>query len=424
MSSRTSLTATVVITSLFCAQVAQAETEAEDSEGSNRPSVQVAGPLDVAVILDENDREKDSLFVFEGVDNFLRPWLDFREGLNEEHGFRLGVDYQVLAQGASRSLGEDEASGHAFRVLFDWNVFARGTESPGSIVFKAENRTNLWTDVAPENLGAELGYEGITGTAFGDFGWGVTDLYWKQRFDTRHGMELRLGRIAPTAFFDVTLQSDPLTRFLNLSIAFTPTLGYPQDGSLGVAVGYGITDRVYVVGTVLDANSKTTRSGFETIGQKEFFSGLELGFANRGVYSQFVDNVHLHLWHSDARAEAGLPSDSGGGITASWLFGDDRWSPFVRVGWSEGNTTFVKRSVAAGAAFNLTERDDLIGVAGSWGKPSGAPDIDQYSFEFFYRLQLAKNLALTGDVQYLRNPANNPTQSEIWVFGARLRMTL
>ena len=424
MSNQTGVALAAAGVVLFCAQMVLAQTDVDGGEDDIQQRIQVAGPLDVTTTLDENDREKDSLFVLEGFDNFLKPWLDFRQNLNDEHGFRLGVDYQVLAQSASRSLGEDESSGHAFRVLFDWNVLGRGTESPGSIVFKAEHRKRLWTDVAPENLGAELGYDGITGTAFGDFGWGVTDLYWKQRFDTKNGLELRLGRIAPTAFFDVTLQSDPLTRFLNLSIAFTPTLGYPQDGSLGVAVGYGVTERVYLVGTVLDANSSTTGSGFDTIGQKEFFSGLELGFANRGAYSQFVDNVHLHLWHSDARVEAGLPSDSGGGITASWLFGDDRWSPFIRLGWSEGNTTFVKRSVAAGAAFNLTARDDLIGIAGSWGKPSGAPDIDQYSFEFFYRLQLAKNLALTGDIQYLKNPANNPIQSDIWVFGARLRMTL
>jgi carbohydrate-selective porin OprB len=103
------------------------------------------------------------------------------------------------------------------------------------------------------------------GTGYGDFGWGVIDLYWKQQFWSDHVVEFRLGRLAPTAYFDATLTSDPYTTFLNFSLNYTPTIAYPADGSLGTTLWVGVTDKLYVLGTILDANSSTTQSGFDTI---------------------------------------------------------------------------------------------------------------------------------------------------------------
>ncbi len=73
-------------------------------------------------------------------------------------------------------------------------MLGRSTNNPGSIILKIENRHNLWTDVASEGLGSELGYTGIVGTGYGDLGWGVADLYWKQQFLYDHATEVRLGR--------------------------------------------------------------------------------------------------------------------------------------------------------------------------------------------------------------------------------------
>jgi porin len=266
----------------------------------------------------------DPAFVLPGLDDALRPWLDWRKGLADEHALQLGTDYQLLSQWASESLGEDHATGGAFRLFGDWTVLGENTDRPGSIVFKAEHRHAIGTEIAPEQLGAELGYVGIVGTGYGDFGLGVTDFFWKQQFLGKRPVELRLGRLAPTAYLDGTLTSDPYTTFLNFSLNYTPTVAYPADGSLGGALWVGITDRLYVLGTVLDANSDTTRSGFETIDESEFFSAIEFGWANRGAASSFVDNVHVTAWRSDERTAAGVPESEGIGLTGSWLFGDDR----------------------------------------------------------------------------------------------------
>ena len=161
----------------------------------------MSGPLDVSQTLEENDRVKEPVFILPSVDRALKPWFDFKAKLNERYGFKLGTDYQFVSQWANDSLGEDYAAGGAYRFFFDWNVLGQGASHPGSIIFKTENRHNF-SDVAPEAFSTALGYVGLVGTGYGDFGWGVTDLYWKQQFWSDHVVEFRLGRLAPTAYFD------------------------------------------------------------------------------------------------------------------------------------------------------------------------------------------------------------------------------
>jgi porin len=62
----------------------------------------------------------------------------------------------------------------------------------------------------------------------------------------------------------------------------------------------------------------------------------------------------------------------------------------------------------------------IIGVGFNWGKPnpiSFADADDQYTTELFWRYQLTRELALTPSIQYIKDPALNPTESDLWAFG-------
>ena len=48
---------------------------------------------------------------------------------------------------------------------------------------------------------------------------------------------------------------------------------------------------------------------------------------------------------------------------------------------------------------------------------------DQYSVELFYRLQLSQNFAITPDVQVIMEPALDPGEDVLGVFGMRARLT-
>ncbi|NOD62134.1 hypothetical protein GS622_02325 [Ruegeria sp. HKCCD6109] len=66
--------------------------------------------------------------------------------------------------------------------------------------------------------------------------------------------------------------------------------------------------------------------------------------------------------------------------------------------------------------------DDLIGIATTWAEPALDGLKSQTTIEAFYRLDVSDNLALTADVQYLKNPGFNT--DDPLVFGFRLRFNL
>lgn len=69
-------------------------------------------------------------------------------------------------------------------------------------------------------------------------------------------------------------------------------------------------------------------------------------------------------------------------------------------------------------------KSDLIGIGFNWDDPSNDSLRYQYSSELFYRFQLSQNLALTPSVQWLIDPALNPDDDQILIFGLRARFTL
>ena len=93
-------------------------------------------------------------------------------------------------------------------------------------------------------------------------------------------------------------------------------------------------------------------------------------------------------------------------------------------GWSEGSAPLYNESITIGGLYFLSSRSDLIGLGANWGKPSDESLREQWTGELFYRLQLAQNLAITPSVQFLIDPALNPDEDRIWVFGLRARLAL
>jgi porin len=52
----------------------------------------------------------------------------------------------------------------------------------------------------------------------------------------------------------------------------------------------------------------------------------------------------------------------------------------------------------------------------------GTASDDQYTLEADYRFQLCERLAITPDLQLVKNPPLNPAEDLIWVAGLRARL--
>jgi porin len=96
--------------------------------------------------------------------------------------------------------------------------------------------------------------------------------------------------------------------------------------------------------------------------------------------------------------------------------------PFVRAGWSEGDTPIYNRSATIGLLRKFAYRSDVVGVGLNWGE---LPDDlgDQTAVEAFWNFQFAQNLTITPSVQYLLDPAFNTDVENIWVTSLRMRLT-
>ena len=233
---------------------------------------------------------------------------------------------------------------------------------------------------------------------------------------------LLFGRLDPTDYLDVYGIENPLTGFQNFVFTANPTMALPNEGSLGAVAGAWLTDNVYLLAGFADANGVPTESGFETFtDESEFFKHVELGWTP-SFERRYLDKLNLLFWHVDEREEAGIPDAWGLAFTLT-QFVEDRWMPFFRAGWSEGEVALLEATAMLGLGYSMREEGDLVALGLNWGRPPNDDSEDQFIGELFYRFQLAENLQITPDLQLVVNPANNPEENVIWVFGIRARLT-
>jgi porin len=390
---------------------------------SESEAAQFGGPSSVGGTL-SSDRESEAA-VPARVD-LLDRYFGFKRQVRQEYGFSFGFDYNALLQYATQSLGEDTAAGGVFRAFGQWTLVGGGTENTGTLVYKVENRHRLGTDIAPQDLGFETGYAGLTAVPFSDVGWALTNLFWNQHF-LRNRVAFVAGVVDSTDYVDVYGLVNPWTDFSNLAFSTDPTIPAPDQG-LGAAVRVMPTENIYIIGGIADANGDPTNPGDSVnsfFSDAEFFTHIEVGWIS-SWNRRFSDNIHLTAWHADERKQAGVSDGWGLAFSFSRLFADT-WEPFFRAGYSEDGGALWECSISAGIGYHTRKKSDVIGLGLNWSRPSedtfGPGLDDKYTAEIYYRLQVLKVLTITPDIQVLFNPALKPDEDVIFVFGLRGRIS-
>jgi porin len=308
------------------------------------------------------------------------------------------------------------------RFYGKWELLNRGEKNSGTLNWKIEHR-HRYGAVAPSGYSLNAGNVGIMGAPFSNQGPRMTNFYWRQGLG--ENWVSYVGFLDATDVVDVWALASPWTGFTNLAYSTgSASMALPNDATLGAMLGGFLTDSIYVMGSLTDLNSDPTSpfGGFETFFDKnEYFKSVELGWT-QSKDRFFFDNVHLTFWHVDEIAASQTPDGWGLNFSAStWI--DDTWMPFLRAGFAEDGGSLLERSVSTGAAVSLFDQRDLLGLAANWGRPNPdtfAPGLDdQFGIEAFYRLQLTQSLRVTPSVQLLFDPALNPDEDFLAVFGLR-----
>ena len=399
--------------------------KATETKAGYEKNPQFGGPNSIGAQLKFDDELKKTGVRDDALHRLLKPYFDFKDRVAKEYGVAFGIDFNALIQTATESLGEDTAAGGVVRFFGQWAILGRSTENTGVLGFRIENRHRLGTDIAPEDLSAEIGYVGQTATGYTDKGWLLTNLFWHQQFlDNRVGFTA--GVVDTFDYVDTYSMLNRWTDFLNKAFLASPTIALPEEG-LGVAAHAMVTDHLYVLGGLANASAdpsdpwQSYKSFFD---DTELFTHLEVGWIPN-LERRYTDSIHLTAWLADTRTEDQVPSGWGLAFSFNHLFAD-KWEPFVRAGYSEGGGALWERSVIIGLGYHTRKKGDFVALGLNWGRPSekayGPGLDDQYTAELFYRHHLLQNLAITPDVQFLINPALNPEEDRIWIFGLRARL--
>ncbi|MGR8920203.1 MAG: carbohydrate porin [Gammaproteobacteria bacterium] len=363
-------------------------------------------------------------------DRLLDPWFEWKQRVKEATGIAFSVDYSVLALTADDSPGESSASAGMVRFFGAWELVGRDTKNSGALVWKLEHR-HRYGEVPPNGFGlGQLAYVGFVGAPWSDQGTRVTNLYWRQRFFEGKATALA-GYLDVTDYADTFVGGSPWTGFTNLAFSTgSASMFLPNDATLGAAAGAMLTDTVYAIVGVANAFSDPTdhfdRSFDRLFDDGELFKTLEIGWTS----SQdriYQDNTHVTFWHVDDSIDAG--ADEGWGVAFSHVRHiDDHWMPFVRGGYAEDGGSLLETSVSVGLLYQREPGADLLGLGFNWGEPnesSFGPGLDdQYTVELFYRFPITQHLVITPSVEYLANPALDPRDDDVWIFGLRARVAL
>jgi porin len=312
------------------------------------------------------------------------------------------------------------------RLYGKWDLVGRGSNHPGSIVFKGEHR-HKYSSRSPGQLSFDVGNIGAIGPPFNDDGFRLTNLYWRQGI-AHDRVVIQAGLLDVTDYLDVYAMASPWLYFSNLAFSTgSSAIPLPGDATLGVTVGAWVTDNIYLVGGMADANADPT-DPFEDsfFDDHEYFTHAEIGWTS-GRGNQYLDNLHLTFWHVDDRDAAAVNDGWGLNFSASWWFADT-WMPFLRGGYAHDGGSLLEKSISVGIGYQPLGARDVFGLAFNWGDPNsdtfGSGLDDQFALEGFWRMQVLSNFALTPSIQWLGDPALNSNENSVWIFGLRARVEL
>jgi porin len=359
----------------------------------------------------------------------LDPYFDWKRRVKEDRGVAFGTSLYLLYQKASDALpGEDDdALGHIFRYQGTWNLFRHDNGNSGNIAWRLESRSHVGGFQAPASLGAATGIRTLApGFAYNEkFEFDIPVLSWVQHFaNGRAGYAV--GRLA----FDVYLDAFPFQTlskgFINRSSIYNPTLPTTGLGAIaGVVKGF-VTDNIWLGAQIYDANAVNGDFDLSTLEEGEWIKAVEIGFtpsfAERGS-----NRLQFTYWEKDARVRAGTPKGDGWAVSVASQLGDNVLS-FARFGHSNGGGgVAAEDAFSAGVQFSQSY-DEIWSIGIGWANPSATtfePGLDdEFLIETSYEFQLSRNFSLTPNLQFVVNPAGNPEENSIWIFGIRAILTL
>jgi porin len=380
------------------------------------------GATDLTNQLAVDAAPKDPLIESLWIDRTLSSWYDWKADLFNRHGFQFTLAYSALGQHAteSRPGNKDDTAGGVFDFAGTWAALNRDSDWQGMLGFRIGDQHRLGTSVVPASFGDEIGSAWGTSLAFDNISLTAIEGWWEQRLGSKAAV--RLGKLDASGVFDAGALGNPFENFMGQPYNLNNSIAFPAEG-LGLIANFELNANLEIMLGVVDGNGDGSDWNFDTFFTKsEHLKLAELAWFPDTRYGK--SQYHVTFWDSDDRNEGDTPSGNGYTLYAEQRFGDV--VPFVRYGNSSGGAAALKNMVATGIGFYdpFGRKSDGIGIGATWGEPFGDDVREQYGVEAYYRLQLTREITVTPDFQYIKDPSNNPNEDFTVIFGVRLRVNI
>ena len=417
--------ASILVTAASAA--AQTTPPADGKQSGYETRDTFGGPSGVSQELQALDDFRDALFEPEWTEVLGGPWFDWKRKLNDEYRLKLGVNVLMLAQTGSEdgNGGDDSGAGGIYRFQGSWDAYSNENSS-GKFEWRVEARSNIGGVPAPQSLGGTYVAALNTGFPYGDnFDADLAILSWKQVF-TEQRWGYAVGRLAFDVYLDPSAVQSPYRGYLNRSFLFNPTLATTGIGALGAVAKGFVSDNVWIGAQIYDGNAASGEFDWDTVQEGEYLKAVEIGWTP-DYARRATDRVQFTYWEKDEREEAGVSDGSGWALSATRQVSESTLA-FLRAGGSDGGAGVAAESaISAGLEYKPWKQRTLsVGIG--WAEPSeetyGTGLDDEMVLETSYKIQLTRNFSLTPDLQWIRNPARLPDESNMWLFGVRAILTL
>ncbi len=274
----------------------------------------------------------------------------------------------------------------------------------------------------------------------------IVECFYEEPFFSNN-LTLTAGKLDFTGIFDSSeYADDECAQFLNVSLVDDPAIPFPQQG-LGVVLTCNLTDSLYIMGGVTDAQADRRKTGFRTTFHNEdyFFYILETGIttqldsakgflqgtyraglwndprpkANSDSIENYQDDVGFYLSCDQMLAKENTDSKDSQGLGA-----------FFRYGYANSKRNDITNFWSFGFQYQglLEGRDDdVLGAGfaqGIFSNKAYLTYFDDYEsvLEVYYNAKIIPWLAVSPSIQYITNPSGAKGVDDAIVFGIRVQM--
>jgi carbohydrate-selective porin OprB len=311
--------------------------------------------------------------------------------------------WRVMGDGKLFDLASSEHLSAIGKGYLGWNAF--GTEG-------------LDYDPANETITGNVGAVNTLNSTVFDQGAVVDELFFKQ---VAMGGKLLVlaGKIDMLYHFDTNrVAGDGYSQFFAYSLQNNPSIPGPVYGGFGGVARGNLPRKTYVMFGVGDSSMNSAELPWKTLDNDSWYQLLELGLGP-DIPVLGAGNYRLTPWHNHLFGADGF----GVALNIDQELGRKDVVAFFRFGYGDEDVTPVKTFVSGGVAFEAPfgRADDLVAVGVAWSDPSpGSGFRDETLLELFYRVELAKAISITPDLQLVFDPADNRGDDFVVVSGVRL----